>query len=157
MTGGPGRPARPRRAAALVLAALVATPATGEGTLREDAHPARWIDASGLHATGFSEVRFAARDGNALAAKVYRSRAFDVETGPIWFVMHGASRDAERYITAAAPVAQRYGALAIVIHFTKEAYPAGEDYTLGIWNRGRESWREPDASLYAEVEHVFEA
>ncbi|MGH9870235.1 MAG: lamin tail domain-containing protein [Candidatus Polarisedimenticolia bacterium] len=157
MTGGPGRPARIRRAAALALASLVATPLMGEGTLREDPHPARWIDAAGLHATGFSEVRFAARDGNALAAKVYRSRGFDPATGPIWFVMHGASRDAERYIAAAAPVAQRYGALAIVIHFTKETYPAGEDYTLGVRNRVRESWREPDAYLYAEVEHVFEA
>lgn len=165
MTGAAGRPARRPWTGALALALLVAAPAVGEGTLREDPHPASWIDASGLHATGFSEVRFAARDGNVLAAKVYRSHGFNPATGPIWFAMHGESRDAERYVAAAAPVAERYGALAIVIHFTKEAYPAGEDYTLGVRNRGRggltlsgrESWREPDAYLYAEVEHVFEA
>jgi len=152
--------------AALALAVLVATHAVGEATpregmRREDPHPARWLDASGLHASGFSEVRFAARDGNALAAEVYRSRGFDPATGPIWFVMHGASRDADGYVAAAAPVAQRYGALAIVIHFTKEDYPANEDYTLGVRSRGwaglTESWRKPDAYLYAEVEHVFEA
>ena len=153
MNGNPGR----RWVAALALAAIVATPAVGEATLRKDPHPARWIDASGLRGSGFSQVRFTARDGNALAAKVYRSHGFDPAIGPIWFVMHGASRDAESYIAAAAPVAQRYGALAIVIHFTKEAYPANEDYTLGVRNRGRERWREPDAYLYAEIEHVFEA
>ena len=168
MIGNPGRRGlshySDRLLTTLALAALVATPAMGEGTLRKDPYPARWIDASGLNNRGFSQVRFAARDGNTLAAKVYRSHGFDPAIGPIWFVMHGASRDDEGYVAAAAPIAERYGALAIVIHFTKEAYPTNEDYTLGVRNRGwagvlsgRESWRKPDAYLYAEVEHVFEA
>jgi hypothetical protein len=153
-------------AVALAAAATVATPAAaGDAGLREDPYAAPWIDAAGLNARGFGEVRFKARDGNDLTALVYRGSRFDPASGPIWFVMHGASRDAERYVRAAAPVAERHGALAIVIHFPKEAYPKNADYTLGVKRRGwagltlfgRESWREPDDYLYAEVEHLFEA
>jgi hypothetical protein len=88
---------------------------------------------------------------------VYRPRSFDPASGPLWFVLHGASRDAERYVRAAAPVAERYGALAIVPHFTKQAYPKGSDYTLGVTLMGRNRWRDPNDYVYAEIEHLFEA
>ncbi len=132
---------------------------------RDDPYPARWIDSSGLFTPRFGEVKFEARDGNELAALVYRGSGFDPVNGPIWFVMHGASRAVERYIRAAAPVAERHDALAIAIYFSKSAYPAGRDYTLGLTTTGRPDrhafaegrWRQPDDYLYAEVEHVFEA
>jgi hypothetical protein len=114
----------------------------------------RWISESGLRTSGFGRVTFEARDGNRLDALTYRSSAFDPVHGPVWFVMHGASRDAERYIRAAAPVAERHQALAIVIHFSQAAYPNSSDYTLGIGtSRG---WRPPADMLYAEVERVFD-
>jgi len=135
------------------------------GKPTEDSYTARWIDSSALNTRGFGQVEFEARDGNDLTAKIYRSSSFDPSSGPIWFVMHGASRNAERYIRTAAPVAERYGALTIVIHFSREEYPRGGDYTLGVTSTGwggltlfgRESWREPQDYLYAEIEHVFEA
>jgi hypothetical protein len=111
---------------------------------RDDHRPAAWTDDSGLFKAGFGRVAFKGRDGHDLIAMVYRSRSFDPGRGPIWFVMHGASRDAERYVRAAAPVAERYGALAVVPHFTKQAYPKGTDYTL-------------NADLYAAIEQLFEA
>ena len=111
---------------------------------RDDHHPVAWTDDSGLFKAGFGRVAFKARDGHDLIAMVYRSRPFDPAKGPIWFVMHGASRDAERYVRAAAPVAERYGALAVVPHFTKQAYPNGTDYTL-------------NSDLYATIEQLFEA
>jgi hypothetical protein len=64
----------------------------------------------------------------------------------------GVKRDAQRYLSAAAPVAERHRALAIAIEFSKRDYPRGEDYTLGVtargkadqkaWNEGR--WRKSD-------------
>jgi dienelactone hydrolase len=79
--------------------------------------------------------------------------------------MHGASRAAERYVRAAAPVAERHDALAVVIHFPKSRYPKSSSYTLGVtalgsadgeaYAQGR--WREPTHYIYAEVEAVFSA
>ncbi|HKA58101.1 MAG TPA: lamin tail domain-containing protein [Gemmatimonadales bacterium] len=120
-----------------------------------DAQSPRAIDATALlRATGFGQISFVARDGNHLTARIYRSTRFDPAHGPVWFVMHGAGRDVDRYIRAAAPVAERYNALAIAIHFTKQAYPTGADYTLGMRDPG--GWRAPEDMLYAEVERVFD-
>ena len=128
---------------AVFAAALAAcgSPGSRAGT---SVPPATWIEDAGLRAPGFGRVAFKTRDGHALTALVYRSRSFDPASGPIWFVMHGASRDAERYVRAAAPVAERYGALAVAPAVTKQAYPKGSDYTLRD-------------SLYAEIERLFDA
>jgi hypothetical protein len=127
--------------------------------------PEAWTDFSELQAAGFGEIRFVARDGNELEALIYRPRHFDAANGPIWFVMHGASRAVERYIRTAAPVAERRGALAVAIHFPKSLYPTQTSYTLGVtthgpvdgdaWAAGR--WRAPEAYLYAELEYLFDA
>ena len=154
---------RPARTRALAFALLCA--AVAHGALADDSHPARWLDDSGLLAGGFGRVRFEARDGNELTALVYRARGFAAETGPIWFVMHGASRDTERYIEAAAPAAERYGALAIAIDFAADLYPRQSDYTLGVTTRGNADaealaegrWRRPADYVYSELEHVFAA
>ncbi|NBQ71307.1 MAG: lamin tail domain-containing protein, partial [Nitrosomonadaceae bacterium] len=60
---------------------------------------------------------------------------------------------------------ERYQALTIVIEFSRQYYPASEDYTLGITSSGRAGSRakregrylKPDAYLYNEIERVFEA
>jgi hypothetical protein len=129
---------------------------------------AQWTDNSrrspALTRQGFGTLEFIARDGKRLRASTYRPSRFDADKGPIWFVMHGVDRDADRYIEAAAPVAERYQALAVVIEFSKRDYPASEDYTLGVTTHGRIDgsaaggrWRAPEAYLYNEVERVFEA
>lgn len=131
--------------------------------------PASWSGTPGtppaLLRHGFDRVGFIARDGKQLTAHVYRPRRFDAARGPLWFVMHGAERDAARYLDASAPVAERHQALAIVIEFSRRDYPTGDDYTLGVTTRGRADesaarerrWRAPDAYLYYEVERLFEA
>jgi poly(3-hydroxybutyrate) depolymerase len=102
------------------------------------------VDAAAIEAARFSVAHFQAREGNRLTAFVYRGTAFDPVRGPIWFVMHGAGRNAEGYLRAAAPVAERRDALAIAIEFSRDVYRAQEDYTLNVGG-------------YAEVERVFEA
>ena len=114
---------------------------------------------------GFSKISFMTHSGNSLVAHVYRPRHFDSVNGPIWFVMHGIKRNADYYVEAAAPVAERYQALTIVIEFSRRHYPASEDYTLGITSNGRAGSRakregrylKPDAYLYNEIERVYEA
>jgi len=70
------------------------------------------VDADGIHDERFGETSFVARDGNRLRALTYRSTGFDPARGPIWFVMHGVNRDADRYLRAAAPVADSSSSLA---------------------------------------------
>ena len=130
--------------------------ATGENdqgsVIDKRPNAARWLDDGALHTIGFGQVRFEARDGHDLRAEVYRSTEFDPLRGPVWFVMHGTNRDADRYARIAAPVAERYRALAIAIEFSREDYPKGTDYTLGIAQGGllrkdllgRSRWRAPD-------------
>ncbi len=144
---------------------LIAAAADASAPQRpDDPFPARSIDASGLHGRGFGAMTFEARDGHELTAMIYRGSRFEPQSGPIWFVLHGASRAVERYIRAAAPAAERHAALAIAIEFPQRLYP-DEDYTLGVTTRGEADgrafaegrWRTPDSYLYAEIEHVFEA
>ena len=126
---------------------------------------ARMLETSGISEPGFGEIRFLTSDGKTLEVLTYRAQNFDQAEGPIWFVMHGASRDAERYIKAAAPAAERNNALTLVIRFTKMYYPSSSDYTLGITTSGRADanalrqgrLRPPEHYLYAEVEYLFDA
>jgi hypothetical protein len=132
-----------RTAAAFLLMAAVLACGRANGGPGNTTRDPRWISDSGVRAAGFGRAVFVASDGQTLDALTYRSSAFDRTHGPIWFVMHGASRDVDRYIETAASVAERHQALAIAIHFSEAAYPKSADYTL-------------DETRYAEVEHVFD-
>lgn len=128
---------------------------------------ASWSDEAqaALAKPGFNKIGFLTHDGKFLAAHIYRPSHFDAVNGPIWFVMHGVKRNADYYVKTAAPVAERYQVLAIVIEFSHNYYPTSEDYTLGITTHGRSSSRamregryhEPSAYLYNEIERLFEA
>jgi hypothetical protein len=135
--------ARRTPAASLFLALVLVCGPPGGGPDTRAGRETRWVSDTGVRTAGFGRVTFVAGDGKKLDALTYRSSAFDPTRGPIWFVMHGASRDVDRYIEAAAPVAERYQALAIAIHYSAAAYPTSADYTL-------------DDMRYAEVEHVFD-
>jgi hypothetical protein len=114
---------------------------------------------------GYGELQFTTRRGAVLNVMTFRPRGFDPRGGRIWFVMHGTQRDASRYIRLAAPIAERYQVLAVAVEFSRSAYPAGEDYTLGVMNRRRpgatpmaeDRWRAPVDYEYNEVERVFDA
>ena len=117
-----------------------------------------------LRKTGFGAIAFPGLHGRSLAAQVYRAQTFEPTTGPILFVMHGAGRNPTSYLKAAAPVAERSGALAIAIEFSRDDYPKGNDYTLGVVTRGvvdrsalaQNRWRSPSRYVYMEVERLFD-
>ena len=130
---------------------------------------ASWVNPEQAHTalaeSGLRRVQFVTHDGKFLVAHIYRPSHFDSTNGPIWFVMHGIKRNADYYAEIAAPVAERYQAMTIVIEFSRRYYPASEDYTLGITSSGRvgsraileDRYLKPEAYLYNEVERVFEA
>lgn len=167
-------------AAGLLASVLVWQPAYARGGLAEQVPacsratgpaaivPARWTtgtDASAFGTPGTGQLKFRGRDGNELVLRVYRPASFNAGNGPIWFVMHGRGRDANRYAREAAAPAEQYGALVLAIEFPLHAYPNSDSYTLGVLLRGRPNesalregrWRESTDYLYNEVERVFEA
>lgn len=124
---------------ALSVAALGCDAASGKAA-NDELHS---LQPSALLTPRFGTVSLDARDGHRLSAFVYRATGFDPKHGRIWFVMHGAGRNAKRYLEAAAPAAERHDALAIAIEFSQAAYRRQEEYTL-------------DVGAFREVERVFD-
>ena len=50
---------------------------------------------------------------------------------PVLVVMHGVNRDADRYRDEWLPHARKYGLLLLVPEFSKESFPAEENYNQG--------------------------
>ena len=125
--------------------------------------PAALVDSAALFSQRSGTFEFFSQDDRRLTARVYRATNFDPVNGPVLFVMHGARRNAERYLQAAAAVVERYNALAIAIEFSRQDYPKGDDYTLGVTTFGpvdetaldEGRWRKPENYLYAEVERLY--
>ena len=131
--------------------------------------PALWADRAKAHAVlarpGFSTIETTALDGKHLLVHVYRPSRFDAAHGRLWFVMHGATRDADRYAQLAAPVAERHQVMAIAVEFSRQAYPSGDEYTMGVLTQGRIGasalregrWRQPQEFAYNELERIFDS
>lgn len=113
--------------------------------------------------TGLFEIN--SLQGKRLTVHVFRPSSFDPRTGRIWFVMHGTGRNAGHYLQKATPVAERYHVLTLVIEFSRNDYPDGDSYTLGVVSRGRADadaaaegrWRRPWETPYFEIERTFSA
>ena len=124
----------------------------------------RLLQHDDLGKPGFGTLQLQTARGAKLTAHIYRATRFDPVTGRIWFVMHGAKRNAEDYARAAAPVAERVNALLVVVEFSRLAYPSGSDYTLGVTTHGEPNgralkegrWRKPEAYVYSEIERLFD-
>ncbi len=118
-----------------------------------------------LKTPGTGRLQINSLQGKPLTVHVFRPSQFDSLTGRIWFVMHGTGRDAERYLKTAAPVAERHQVLVVVLEFSRNDYPTGDTYTLGVVTRGRVDdhaaeegrWRNPRQTPYMEIERTFSA
>ena len=126
-----------------------------------------FVDASAarevLKTPGTGRLEINSLQGKPLTVHVFRPSQFDSATGRIWFVMHGTGRDAERYLKSAMPVAERHQVLVMVLEFSRNDYPSGDAYTLGVVTRGRVDahaaeegrWRSPLQTPYMEIERTF--
>ena len=118
-----------------------------------------------LKTPGTGRLQINSLQGKPLTVHVFRPSQFDSVRGRIWFVMHGTGRDAERYLKTAAPVAERHQVLVVVLEFSRNDYPNGDAYTLGVVTRGRVDahaaeegrWRNPLHTPYMEIERTFSA
>jgi hypothetical protein len=134
--------------------------ASGED-LFVDAAQARKV----LTTNGTGRLEINSLQGKALTVHVFRPSQFDSTTGRIWFVMHGTGRDAERYLETAAPVGERYQVLVVALEFSRNDYPSGDAYTLGVVTHGRMDahaaeegrWRSHLETPYMEIERTFGA
>jgi hypothetical protein len=118
-----------------------------------------------LTTNGTGRLEINSLQGKPLTVHVFRPSQFDSTTGRIWFVMHGTGRDAERYLQTAVPVAEQHQVLLVVLEFSRNHYPNGDAYTLGVVTQGRVDahaaaegrWRSPLKTPYMEVERTFSA
>ena len=118
-----------------------------------------------LKTPGTGRLQINSLQGKPLTVQVFRPSQFDSVTGRIWFVMHGTSRDAERYLKTAMPVAEHHQVLVVVLEFSRNDYPTGDAYTLGVVTRGQADavaveegrWRNPRQTPYMEIERTFSA
>ena len=134
--------------------------ASGKAVFVDAARARKVLTTNG---TGLLEIN--SLQGKPLTVHVFRPSQFDSTTGRIWFVMHGTVRDAEHYLQTAAPVAERHQVLVVVLEFSRNHYPNGDAYTLGVVTHGRVDahaaaegrWRSPLKTPYMEVERTFNA
>jgi hypothetical protein len=132
--------------------------ALGEAVFADAAQARKVLTTNG---TGRLEIN--SLQGKPLTAHVFRPSQFDSTTGRIWFVMHGTSRDAERYLQKASPVAERHQVLVVVLEFSRNDYPSGDAYTLGVVTHGSADadaaeqgrWRNSLKTPYMEIERTF--
>ncbi len=118
-----------------------------------------------LSTNGTGRLEINSLQGKPLTVHVFRPIQFNSTTGRLWFVMHGTGRDAERYLQTAAPVAERHQVLLLVLEFSRNDYPTGDAYTLGVVTHGRVDahaadegrWRSPLETPYMEIERTFSA
>lgn len=89
----------------------------------------------------------------------YRPKAATRDS-PIWIVMHGTRREAQRHLSfdyydTWRPLAERYGAILLVPEFTSEKWPGAWTYNLGnVRGQNLQPKRWEETSFYV-VEEAF--
>ena len=96
--------------------------------------------------------------GPALPVWLYVPTGIDRAQAPIAIIMHGASRDPDRYRDEWAAKAQEYGFIVAAPGFSRADFPSSTDYNLGGMRDGATGqWRKPEMWSYSAVEPIFDA
>lgn len=107
-----------------------------------------------LETPGIGRLEINSLQGKNLTVFVFRPDNFDAEAGRIWFVMHGTERDARRYLKRAIPVARRHKVLLLVLEFSRDQYPDGDAYTIGMNNPSRMNAHAAEGSASSNSLHT---
>lgn len=78
------------------------------------------------------------------------------EDTPVWFVIHGAGRNAEGYFENWKPHVENEDVLLLLPEFTKEDFPGSRAYNLANIERENGSKRRQEEWTYAIVERLFD-
>jgi hypothetical protein len=103
------------------------------------------------------QFEFADWPGPAVPVRLYVPATATADT-PIVIVMHGASRDAERYYNDWRPEAAHRGFIVAVPYFSRDDFPSSARYNLGhVFDPG-DGHRRPEAQwTFAAIEPLFDA
>ena len=104
------------------------------------------------------DVRFVFDDwsGPSLPVHLFVPDGADADT-PIVIVMHGASREAERYYNDWRAEAERYGFVVVVPYFSREDFPKSAHYNLGhVFDRETGAPRPAGSWTFAAIEPLFD-
>ena len=95
--------------------------------------------------------------GPSLPVLLFVPDAAEADT-PIVIVMHGASREAERYYRDWRTEAQRHGFIVVVPYFSREDFPRSVHYNLGhVFDSETGRPRPAEAWTFAVIEPLFDA
>jgi len=80
------------------------------------------------------------------------------EATPIAIVMHGWSREAERYFDDWKALGKAQGFIVVVPHFPVEDFPSSNDYNLGhVFEQGTTKLRPQETWTFSAIEPLFDA
>ena len=105
------------------------------------------------------DVKFDFEDwsGPSLPVRLFVPGAVDDDT-PIVIVIHGASRDAERYYNDWRAEAEKHGLIVVVPYFSREDFPKSAHYNLGhVFDRETGAPRPAHSWTFAAIEPLFDA
>jgi hypothetical protein len=95
--------------------------------------------------------------GPSLPVRLFVPDGVNADT-PIVIVMHGASRDAERYYENWRTEAEKHGFVVVVPYFSREDFPKSTHYNLGhVFDRGTGAPRPASSWTFAAIEPLFDA
>jgi pimeloyl-ACP methyl ester carboxylesterase len=111
----------------------------------------------GAAAAEESQWRFDGWAGPAINVRTFVPEQA-TETTPIVIVMHGWSREAQRYFDDWKVLGEAQGFIVVVPHFPVEDFPSSHDYNLGhVFVQGTTRLRPQETWTFAAIEPLFDA
>jgi acetyl esterase/lipase len=117
------------------------------------------LAASAAPVTGGGDVtfEFGGWSGPPVPVRLFMPDAVDADT-PIVVVMHGASREAERYYNDWRTEAAKLGFIVVVPYFSREDFPRSAHYNLGhVFQAETGKPRPAESWTFAVIEPLFDS
>ncbi len=107
-------------------------------------------------ATGEFTYSFSDWNGPAIDVRLVVPEGTTADT-PILFVIHGWSRDVERYYNDWSGLAEKHGFVAVVPHYPVEDFPTANEFNQGhVFDAASGEQRPADTWTFASIEAVFD-
>jgi len=102
------------------------------------------------------EWRFDGWAGPAIDVRMFVPAPLSADT-PVVIVMHGWSRDAERYFDDWRVLGEQRKFIVVVPHFSRADFPSSNDYNLGhVFEENQRKMRPQETWTFAAIESLFD-